>query len=62
MTPRLVVTKHRAGFATYSGDCRHIIGETKGPTTYGGYVIAHAAEFDGERTRVEFRHLKLVQT
>lgn len=49
---------HRAGVATYRGDVRSIVGEVKGPTTYGGYVVAATANFDAEadRTRVAFVH------
>lgn len=48
-----------AGHATYPGDCAHIVGEVKGPTTLRQHVVAVEAAYDGEqdRTRVSFRYL-----
>ena len=42
--------------ATYPGDCTHIVGEVKGPTTYGQLQVAVSAEFDpsADSTRVGF--------
>lgn len=40
--------RHPAGFATYPGDVRSIVGEIKGPTTFGSYVIAAGAEHDAD--------------
>ncbi len=50
--------RHKAGHANYPGDVRHMIGEIKGPLTYGGYVIAVDAQYDPDtdRTRVAFGH------
>jgi hypothetical protein len=50
---------HHAGYANYSGDRRSIVGEPKGPTTYGRIVVAVAADYDetADRTRVEFRFI-----
>lgn len=52
--------RHLAGFATYDGDCRHMIGEVKGPTTYGSALVAIAAVYDhrADRTRVQFAHCR----
>lgn len=51
---------HTAGHATYQGDVRSIVGEVKGPTTYGGYVVAVAAAYSltSDRTRVSFAHCR----
>jgi hypothetical protein len=50
------VVSHRPGYANYRGDVSHIVGEVKGPTTYGRTVVAVDAQFDPatDRTRVEF--------
>lgn len=52
------VTRHPAGTATYPGDCRHMVGEVKGPTTYGSLVVAvDARHFAGQDvTGVGFAH------
>lgn len=52
----LHVTDYLAGHATYPGDCTHIVGEVKGPTTFGQLRCATAADYDPEtdRTRVTF--------
>lgn len=52
--------RHPSGFVTYRGDCRHMAGEIKGPTTYGSYLIAVATEYDAEadRTRVAFAYCR----
>lgn len=42
------MSRHPAGRAHYAGDRRGIVGEIKGPTTFGSYVVAVAAEFDAE--------------
>ena len=50
-------TERKANFhATYRGDCSHIVGEVKGPTTYGQYQTAVDASYDPatDRTRVGF--------
>lgn len=46
------------GYANYRGDQRHIVGEVKGPTTYGSVLIAIEADYDqvADRTRVRFAH------
>ena len=52
--------RHKAGCANYRGDVRSMIGEVKGPTTYGdNYLVAVAAEHDAaaDRTKVYFAHL-----
>jgi hypothetical protein len=51
--------RYRAGFVTYPGDCRHLVGEVKGPTTYGSFLVAVSAVYDpdADRTRVGFAHL-----
>lgn len=43
-------------YATYRGDCSHIIGEVKGPTTYGQYQEATVAVYypATDSTRVGF--------
>lgn len=48
--------RHPAGHATYTGDHRGIIGQLKGPTTYGSYTVAVAAVYDHDAntTRVAF--------
>lgn len=50
-------TERKANFhAAYRGDCTHIVGEVKGPTTYGQYQTAVDAVYDAatDRTRVGF--------
>lgn len=50
-------TDRKANFhATYRGDCTHIVGEVKGPTTYGQHQTAVTAVYDEatDRTRVGF--------
>lgn len=44
------------GCARYAGDHRHIVGQVKGPTTYGQAVIACEASYDSgaDRTTVRF--------
>ncbi len=56
--PAASVKRHKAGHANYPGDTRHMLGEIKGPLTYGGYVIAVDAQYDPDtdRTRVAFGH------
>jgi hypothetical protein len=51
---------YSAGHANYRGDQRQIVGEVKGPTTYGGFVVAVGAEYDAatDRTRVSFAHCR----
>jgi hypothetical protein len=46
-------------FATYPGNCTHIIGEVKGPNTLGEVLRAVTAEHDPEtdKTRVGFSYL-----
>lgn len=46
------------GVATYNGDCSHIVGEVKGPTTYGRPLVAASAEYDAatDKTKVRFFH------
>lgn len=48
--------RHPAGNLTYPGDVTSILGEVKGPTTFGSYVIAAGAEYDAEQdvTHVAF--------
>lgn len=48
--------RYRAGAATYPGDCRSIVGEAKGPTTFGTRVAASTAAYDesANTTRVDF--------
>ena len=45
-------------FATYPGDNRHIIGEVKGPNTFGEALRAVTADYDPESdtTRVGFSY------
>lgn len=50
--------RHRAGSATYPGDARAIVGEIKGPLTFGGLVVAESAAFDGSTTTVTFGHMR----
>lgn len=54
------MTRHRAGVATFRGDVRSMVGEVKGPTTYGSYLVASSAEYDAttNTTRVEFAHCR----
>lgn len=42
--------------ANYPGDCTHMVGEVKGPTTYGQLQVAVDAVFDPAtgKTRVGF--------
>lgn len=50
-------TDRKANFhVTYKGDQRHIVGEVKGPTTYGQLQTAVDATYDVavNRTRVGF--------
>lgn len=58
MSAAQLVKRHSAGVANYPGDVRSMVGEIKGPTTYGGYVVAVAAVYDAEqdRTQVAFGH------
>lgn len=53
------MTRHSAGRATYRGDVRSIVGEVKGPTTYGSQVVAVDAVYDeaSNTTWVAFVHL-----
>lgn len=53
--------RHPAGHATYRGDCRHIVGELKGPLNYGGMVIATEAvhHVATDTTRVTFCHARV---
>lgn len=53
-----LVKRHPAGSANYAGDVRSMVGEVKGPTTYGGCVVAVAAVYDAAqgRTKVAFGH------
>jgi len=50
--------RHHAGFANYKGNHESIVGEVRGPFTYGGMAIAVEAEYNSEtnRTRVKFAH------
>lgn len=56
----LHVTDYLAGHATYPGDCTHIVGEVKGPSTLGQWRVATAADYDpvSDRTRVTFNVLE----
>ncbi len=44
--------------ANYPGDARHIVGEVKGPNTFGEFLTAVDAEYDPatDRTRVGFAY------
>jgi hypothetical protein len=48
--------RYPAGFLNYPGDCVHIVGEVKGPTTYGSHLMAVGAAYDEttDSTRVGF--------
>jgi hypothetical protein len=50
--------RYAAGCANYPGDQSHIVGEIKGPTTYGTAAVAIGADYDADtdRTRVAFAH------
>jgi len=50
--------RHDAGFCTYIGNHESLVGEVRGPLTYGGMVIAVEAEYNPEtnKTRVKFAH------
>lgn len=50
------MSRFKAGTATYPGDVTDMVGEVKGPTTFGTFIVATAAEFDAARgvTRVSF--------
>lgn len=52
--------RFNAGWATYRGDCSHMVGEVKGPTMYRTAVIAEEAQYDADtdRTRVRFGHAR----
>ncbi|MFE4229165.1 hypothetical protein ACFRJ8_14900 [Arthrobacter sp. NPDC056886] len=47
-----------ARFATYPGDTTHIIGEIKGPNTWGERLTAVTADYDpaADQTRVGFAY------
>lgn len=47
-----------ARYATYPGDTTHIIGEVKGPNTWGEHLTAVTAEYDHttDKTRVGFAY------
>jgi hypothetical protein len=49
-------TRQPSRFATYPGDVTHIVGEIKGPNTWGEYMTALTAEHDPatDKTRVGF--------
>jgi hypothetical protein len=51
--------RHAAGHLNYRGDLRSIVGELKGPTTFGSVVVATVAEYDvdTDRTRVAFGYV-----
>lgn len=51
-----VTTRYRAGRATYRGDARPMVGELRGPTTYGAMVIATGADYADGRTVVQFAY------
>lgn len=44
------------GRATYHGNCTHMVGEVKGPTTYGQMLVATDAVYDAvtDQTQVQF--------
>jgi hypothetical protein len=58
VTAPQLVKRHAAGVAHFAGDSRAMVGEVKGPATYGGYVVATAAVYDADRNRttVAFGH------
>jgi hypothetical protein len=60
MSAPQLVKRHPAGIAHYRGDVRVMLGEIKGPNTYGGYVVATAAIYDPETglTEVAFSHCR----
>jgi len=45
-------------FATYPGDCRHMIGEVKGPNTLGEALRVVTADYDAatDTTRAGFAY------
>jgi hypothetical protein len=47
-----------ARFATYPGDCSHIVGEVKGPNMLGEMLTAVTATYDADTdsTRVGFAY------
>lgn len=47
-----------ARFATYPGDCTHIVGEVKGPNNLGEAMRAVTADYDpaADTTRVGFAY------
>ena len=51
-----MTTRTAARFANYSGDVTHIVGEIKGPNTWGERMTAVSADYDGaaDSTRVGF--------
>lgn len=52
------VQRYRAGQLTYNGDQSDMVGQFRGPTTYGSYVVATDAVYDAETdlTVVTFVH------
>lgn len=54
----------KAGYANYPGNQTHIVGEVKGPTTYGSMCVATEAHYDQEAdtTRVRFDYFVQEQT
>lgn len=52
------MTAAAARFATYPGDTTHIIGEVKGPNTWGEHLTAVTADYNPETnsTRVGFNY------
>lgn len=46
-------------FATYPGDCTHMVREVKGPTALGEMLVAVTADYDpaADSTRVGFSYL-----
>lgn len=53
------MTRYKAGTATYRGNHTGMVGEVKGPTTYGQMLVATDAVYDAvtDRTQVQFSHL-----
>lgn len=51
-------TRKPSRFLTYPGDVTHIVGEIKGPNTFGEHLTAVTAEYDAEtdHTRVGFAY------
>jgi hypothetical protein len=49
---------HRAGRATYNGPVDNIVGELRGPTTYGAMLVATEQTYDeaSDTTVIEFAH------